>query len=290
MLPLWIFAQQAEDYVVVDGKGHFVRADPLYRYLCNGCREDRLDEYVKKFCDPYWPDYTRYWEVKNRRLYLLKIETDNKEVEYPLASLFPSYDGSPILATWFSGILSYRSGDSPVIQLNRTYYEEEDVIQVEKGLVIKTFKIDHRERWISYSKRLMEKFRPLEGYNPDFLKDASGSDEGLVVSNNVPGSVEGAEGSDDIPVPEEGMVEFLEHAFSVVTHPPEKPSVYYPIIRINFNADLEALQLTEAHGELTADQLLEAIVKETQTVMDVTVSNQLVIYEIKESELEKPSP
>ena len=83
MLPLWIFAQQAEDYVVVDGKGHFVRADPLYRYLCNGCREDRLDEYVKKFCDPYWPDYTRYWEVKNRRLYLLKIETDNKELKLP---------------------------------------------------------------------------------------------------------------------------------------------------------------------------------------------------------------
>ena len=46
MLPLWIFAQQAEDHVVVDGKGHYVRADPLYRYLCNGCREDLLDEYI----------------------------------------------------------------------------------------------------------------------------------------------------------------------------------------------------------------------------------------------------
>lgn len=275
ILPLWIFAQQAEDYVVIDGKGHFVRADPLYRYLNNMSQQKLLDDYVNNFCEPYWPDYTRYWEIKNGRLYLLKIETDNKEVEYPLGLLFPGYDGSPVRAVWFSGILSYRSGDSPVIQLNREYYEEEEVVRMVNGVVHERFKIDHRERWISYSKRLMEKYRPLIDYNPDSPNGAPpGPEEGMVVSNNVPGS-------------EGGMVEFLEDAFSVVTHPPEKPSVYFPIIRIKFNADLEGLQLTKAHGELTSYTLLEAIVTETQTVLDVTVSNQLVIYEIKENELEK---
>jgi hypothetical protein len=89
------------------------------------------------------------------------------------------------------------------------------------------------------------------------------------------------------------MVEFLENAFSVVTHPEEEPSVYFPIIQVEFNADLEDLQLTEAHKELTSYNLLEAIAKETQTVLGVAVSNQVVIFEIKENESaksESPTP
>jgi hypothetical protein len=275
ILPLWILAQQAEDVVVIDGKSHYVRADPLYRYLSNMSQRKLLDDYIDNFCEPYWPNYTRYWEIKNRLLYLVKIETDNKEVEYPLNLLFPGYDGTPVKATWYSGILSYRSGDSPVILLNREYYEEEEVVRLVNGIVHETFKMDHRDRWISYSRRLMDQYRPLGDDLPEASAAASDSEEGMVVTNVV-------------PVSKRSMVEFLEYAFSVVTHPKDKPSIYFPVIQIKFNADLEGLQLTEAHKELASSDLLKAIAKETGNVLDVTVSNRLVIYEIREDDSVEP--
>ncbi len=257
ILPLWILAQQTEDHLMVDGEGRFVRADPLNRYLTYFCKEDRVDAYVNNFIDPYWPDYTRYWELKDKRLYLVKIETDNKEVEYSLDLLFPLYDGSPIEAKWFSGNVSSRLGDSPVIQLNREFFEEESVIRFVKGVEVERFVIDHRERWISYSKRLMDKHHLLD-------------DDELV-----------------FPGPNGGVVEFLEDVFSPVTHPKEKPSVYYPVIDIEFNADLDDLQLTEAHRELSGYKLLETVAQETQTVLDVAISNRMVFFEIKEPEVAK---
>ncbi len=258
ILPLLIFAAtHSEDYLVVDNKGHFIRANPLNRYLSLFCKEELLDDYVNNFCVSNWPNYTRHWEIKDDRLYLVKIES-NKQEQYPLDLLFPLYDGSPIDAKWFTGIMSYRWENSPIIQLNREYYEEEAVISVVKGGVDDRFKIDHRERWISYSRRLMEKYRPLAYDIPNFPSDSPGSAG--------------------------RMAEFLEDAFSVVTHPAEKPSVYYPIIRIEFNADLDALQLKEAHRELSSYELLETVAEETHTTMDITISNRVVIYEIKETE------
>ncbi len=254
ILPLWILAQQTEDYMVVDGEGRFVRADPLNRYLTYFCKEDRLEEYVNNFIDPYWPDYTRYWELKDKRLYLQKIETDNKEVEYSLELLFPLYDGSPVEAKWFSGNVSSRLGDSPVIQLNREFFEEESVIRFVKGVEVERFVVDHRERWISYSKRLMDKHHLLDDDELEF-----------------PGS-------------NGGMVEFLEDVFSPVTHPKEKPSIYYPVIDIEFNANLDDLQLTEADRELSGYKLLETVAKETHTVLDVAISNRMVFFEIRKPE------
>ncbi|MEN8255841.1 MAG: hypothetical protein ABFR33_10280 [Verrucomicrobiota bacterium] len=256
ILPLWILAQQSEDYLMVDGEGRFVRADPLNRYLTYFCKEDRLDAYVNNFIDPYWPDYTRYWELKDKRLYLLKIETDNKEVEYPLDLLFPLYDGSPVEAKWFSGNVSSRLGDSPVIQLNREFFEEESVIRFVKGVEVERFIIDHRERWISYSKRLMDKHHLLDDEELEFPGDSPSSNG--------------------------GMVEFLEDVFFPVTNPKEKPSIYYPIVVIEFNADLEGLKLTEAHRELSGYKLLETVAEETQTDLNVAISNRVVIYEIKD--------
>jgi len=263
ILPLWTLAEQSEDYLVVDGEGCFVRADPLNRYLTYFCKEDRVEEYVNNFIDPYWPDYTRYWELKDKQLYLVKIATDNKEVEYSLELLFPLYDGSPIKAKWFSGIVSSRLADSPVIQLNREFYEEESVIRFVKGVEVERFILDHRERWISYSKRLMDKHHLLADAELEFPGDS-------------PGDSSSSDGR---------MVEFLKDVFSPVTHPKDKPSIYYPIIEIEFNADLDGLELKEAHRELSGYKLLETVAEETQTVLDVAISNRMVFFEIRESEV-----
>lgn len=276
-LPLWVPAQQVEDYVLIDGKTQTVRADPLYRYLSSACPEKMLDDYVANFCDPYWPNYSRYWEVRDNWLYLLKIETNDKKVEYTLDLLFPYYDSSPIQAVWFSGVLSYRSGDSPVIQLNREYYEEEDVIQFEKGRLIDRFKINHRDRWILYARRIMDKYRPLEGLSLDIHSEIP-----MAATNHVPDSVGGQASTNHVSDAEWGMVDYLQYAFSVVTHPKEKPTIYFPVIWIQFNADLDGLELTEAHQELSSYELLETIARETDSVLDVAVSNQLVTFEIRE--------
>ncbi|RKX43455.1 MAG: hypothetical protein DRP64_08160 [Verrucomicrobia bacterium] len=258
ILPLWILAEQSEDHLIVDGKGQFVRADPLNRYLSNFCKEERLDAYIDNFCVPHWPDYTRYWELKDKRLYLLKIAGDKTEEEYPLELLFPLYDGSPVEAKWFTGIVSSRLGDSPVIQLNREFYEEESVIRFVKGKEVERFTIDHRERWISYSKRLMDKHHLLADHDLEFPGDSLDTDG--------------------------GMVEFLEDVFSPVTHPSDKPSKYYPVIEIEFNADLDGLKLKEAHRGLSGYELLETVAEETRTVLDVAISNRMVFFEIREPE------
>jgi len=259
VLPLWISAQQTEDYLDMGDEGHFIRADPLNKYLSCFCKEDLLEKYVDTFCIPYWPDYTRYWELKDKRLYLVKIETDNQEVEYPLDLLFPQYDGSPIHAKWFSGIVSYRKGDSPAIQLNREFHEEESVVQFYKGVEIERFVTNHKDRWISYATRIMERYHPLDGTDPI-----------------PPGGY---------PADEGGMVEYLADVLSIVTNR-EKPSSFNPIIQVEFTGDLDGFQLTEAHRELSCYGLLKAVAEETQAILDATVTNRVVVYRIRNREHE----
>jgi uncharacterized protein YxeA len=259
---LLVFSMQAAarigDLVMIDGEEHYVRADPLYRYLTTSTTKEMLDEYVETFCEPYDRNYTRYWEVRGRRLYLLKIETNDKKVQYPLERLFLKYDGSPIFASWFSGIMSYRQGDSPLIQLNREYYEKEKVIRFNKGVEIERYTVNHLERWIDDSRRIMDRYRPLK--NPPPLKQR------------------------DDPSYEPGTVELLENAFSPVMNPEGGPSFFMPTIVIKFNGDLDGFEITEADRELTSYRLLEKIAEKTGSTLNVTVSNRMVIYEIRENE------
>lgn len=263
LLPLQSFTEEthAKDYLTLDGEGHYIRADPMYFFLSTGCRQDRLDNYVNNFCIPYWPNYTKYWELKDTSLYLVKIEANDGK-EYPLELLFPSYDGSPIEAKWFSGNVSYRLGESPVIMLNREYYAEESVIRFFKGKEVGRFGIDHRERWISYARRIMDEHRPLEAYRTP-------EGESLEFPLAYPDST----GT---------MVDLLDVAFMVVTRP-QKKTLYCPLVDVRFNIDLDDFQLTEAHRTLSSYELLDAIAKETKSVLDVALSNRLVIYEINEN-------
>lgn len=255
---------QSEDYVDFGEEGHYVRADPLNKYLTYFCAAERLEAYVNDFCVPYWPDYTRYWEIRYGRLYLVRIAANDEDVEYPLELLFPRYDGTPILAEWFSGILSYQLGDSPVIELNREFFEEESVVRLIKGKVVERFTTNHKERWISYAKRIMDNQYPLAGIALEF-----------------PG---------DSPPAKGWMAEFLADVYRPITHPHEKPSIYYPLIDIEFNADLEDFKPTRDHQALTGYELLETIARETGTVLDVAVSNRLVVCSINEGEATGSNP
>ncbi len=257
-LPFLVCASpnHSDDYLVVGGKGYFIRANPLDTFLSHSCKKEWLKEYVDNFCNPYRPEYTRYWKIEDDRLYLVKIETNGPEkIQYPLEKLFTHYEGKPMFAKWFTGTLSYQDNDSPIIHLNHDYYEEEAVIRIVKGVVVEQFKVNHRERWISYAQRLMEKDHPLANIDLDAPDKA----------RNRPG----------------GMNQFLDDAFAVVTHPEEKPSAnYYPTIQIHLNANLDDFQLKEAYKKLSSYELLETIAKETGNKLTVSLSGTTVVYEI----------
>jgi len=257
VLPLLAFASpdHTDDYLVVGDRGYYIRANPLDKFLGYSCKRAWLESYVNDFCTPYWPNYTRHWKIENDQLYLVKIETNGPEKkQYPLEKLFTHYEGKPMFAKWFTGILSYQHEDSPVIHLNHDYYEEEAVIRISKGIAVEWFKTNHRERWFSYARRLMQKGRPLADI------DLDAPDE----SRDLPG----------------GMNGFLDDAFAVISHPEEKPSKYYPVIRIHLNANLDDFQPGEAHKQLDNYELLEAIAKETGNKLTVSRDGTIVIYEI----------
>ena len=264
LLQPWAGAErtQAEDVLLVDGEEQYIRADPLNRYLSVHCPYKKLERYVNEFCLPNWPNYTKYWVLKDGILYLERIETTQGK-QYPLELLIPWYEGRLLKAHWFSGIVSYRKDDSPKIMLNREYYLEENVIRFVDGKEVERFTINHRERWLTYARRIMDEYYPAAGYSPDVLK-----------------------GTDGVPV---RVVDFLDEAFSIVTRPKKQPHVC-PVIDVRFNADVEDFRLTEAHGGLSSYKLLEAIAMQTRTDLSVSVSNRVVIYEIHEKDAVTATP
>ncbi len=258
MLPFLAAASpdHSDDYLVVEGKGYYIRANPLDKFLTLSCKRKWLKDYVDNFIEPYWPEYTRYWEVKDDKLYLVKIETNGPEKkQYPLEKLFVHYDGKPVFAKWFTGIVSYRYKNSPILHLNHDYYEKESVIRFKKGVAVGRFIMNHRQRWLSYARRLMEKDRPLADLDLD----------------DIDKEIEEAG----------GMKEFLDAAFAVVTHPEKKVSnKYYPTIRINLNADLENFEIKPAYTNLTSYGLLETIARETDSKLKTSLDNTIVTYDV----------
>ena len=253
---------QAEDVLTVDGEQHFIRADPLYRYFQRHADPDAVEAYVENFAVPNWPNYTKYWELRDGKLYLVRIVGADGG-EYPLELIYPPYKGSPILAFWYSGIVSYRKDDSPTIMLNHEYYVEERVIRFLRGVEVERLEINHRDRWLSYARRIMDEFRPLADYAPA-AETAAGT------TNRV------------------SVADTLTRAYRIVTHPKDGQSPYCPLIQVRFSADVENFKLSEELRDLSCYELLETIADQTGTALNVSVSNQVVIYAIDEKAAEAP--
>ena len=258
-------ADHSEDFLNVNGERHYIRANPLNKYLSHFCKHERLEKYVEGFCVPNWPNYTRHWEIKNDRLYIIKIET-SKGTQYPFHSLFYKYEGMPVFANWFSGILSYRRGNSPELQLNHLYYEEETVVRISDGIVTEIFEMNHRQRWIEYSNRLLEEYFPLRPEN-DL---SAGMDEDAKITN-----------PDAAPI-ERTMTEFWANAFYYTAPPKEKLSRYYPSARVEINANLDHIPFEEDYRELSSFELLKLVTLEDHISLDMHISNSIVVYTINE--------
>ncbi len=103
--------------------------------------QERRDDELEA-CDPIifstacWRRYIATWEIRNGRFYLVDIEG-----RYKLVS-----DG-PVFAHWFSGVLRIPRGNvlHYVHMGFATLYEEEWLVKIEKGIVVETQVVKHRD-------------------------------------------------------------------------------------------------------------------------------------------------
>ncbi len=258
-------ADHSEDFLNINGRGYYIRANPLNKYLSHFCKQERLEKYVNTFCIPHWPNYTRHWEIKNDQLYIVKIET-NKGAQYPFTELFYKYDGAPVFANWFSGILSYRRGNSPELQLNHLYYEREMVVRISDGIVTEIFEMNHRKRWIEYSNDLLEEYFPLRPEN-----DLSAGIDAAALATHP----------DAIPK-KRTQTEFWANVFYYTAPIKEKKSRYYPSSRVVINANLDHIPFKESYRERSTFELLKMITQEERLSLDVNILKSVVVYTINE--------
>ncbi len=83
-------------------------SEPLGQWLLLGENLARFEKLrSKQVCSGSWRDYRGSWEIRESRLYLVRIETDpcdEKPREIPLGSLFPVEPGA-VFASWYTGSL-----------------------------------------------------------------------------------------------------------------------------------------------------------------------------------------
>lgn len=91
-------------------------------------------------CSANWAGYVVTWKIIQNHLYVLKITTNNcgkDPVEIPLNTLFPE-QSSPVLATWFSGIVCIpdMGTNTMLISYGDAIYAKEQQLTMQSGQVI----------------------------------------------------------------------------------------------------------------------------------------------------------
>jgi hypothetical protein len=129
---------QAPEILLIDGKEHALRSTPLEGYL-----EKHPHKEIRiaggGYSTALWRGYVATWEIKDDKLMLVKIEGFKDEWRaYPLEKVFPKQKG-PILADWYTGLLSVPEGEllAYVHMGFESTFEKEQLFLIEKGVVKK---------------------------------------------------------------------------------------------------------------------------------------------------------
>jgi hypothetical protein len=112
--PAW-GSPQADEWFMVDGAVKYSRARPLEQAMAaDPALRDRVNQHIKLRCLRLVRGYIGHWEIKNGKLYLVKLESaDCKTMhEIPLAAIFPNQQ-APILASWFSSTMDFYEEGNP---------------------------------------------------------------------------------------------------------------------------------------------------------------------------------
>jgi hypothetical protein len=143
---------QFPEIIQVDGKTESLTAEPLGKYLDNPDKFKILKENTNLgTCTALWRGYVGYWEIKNSKLLLNKIETGScaKETRkvLPLDKLFPGKP-QPVFADWYSGTLTVPRGKL-VEYVHAGYasrYEKYLIMEIKEGVVVKQRIVKDQDR------------------------------------------------------------------------------------------------------------------------------------------------
>jgi hypothetical protein len=136
---------QFQEIIKVDGgKATGMTVLPLSSYLNVPENYDRFQPYLQEGggCTALWRNYLGTWEIKDKKLYLTKLEINACSQEHkkalPLDKLFPGRS-QPILADWFSGSLILPQGKmTQYVHMGyESRYERYLVIDITNGQVTK---------------------------------------------------------------------------------------------------------------------------------------------------------
>ena len=125
-------AQMAE-ILWIEGKKHYMFSNPLEDYFIES--EGRPS--FRKASTACWRGYVGEWEVKDKRLYLRRLEgalIDGKNVT--VASLFPDEE-KPVFAHWFTGTVRVPLGKiKKYVHMGYgSVYEDELSLEFEHGVL-----------------------------------------------------------------------------------------------------------------------------------------------------------
>ena len=102
---------QFPDILIYKGKTEHIFTNPLEQYL----KQNQLDnkKIFKPSCSACWRGYIATWEIRDRYLYLVKLEDGNcgdNPKEIPLRRVFPKLKSKSIKALWYSGKIRVPQG------------------------------------------------------------------------------------------------------------------------------------------------------------------------------------
>lgn len=141
----WATAQLPEQ-LIYKGKTVGIYSEPLEQYFNKD--HPKPIEWIQATCTALWRGYLATWEIKDDKLYLVKIVRDGCSDDapaMPLSKLFPGAKG-PIFAKWYTGTLIVPQGK--VLQYvhmgYQSIYEQELHIKIKDGKVVGKKMIDNR--------------------------------------------------------------------------------------------------------------------------------------------------
>ena len=247
-----IYLGRPVDTIQVKGESSAILENPLDSYLKYSCDISRLVEYDINYFSPHYSDaITRTWTIQGEKLHLLSIRTNETNEEYPLTKLFPNTQGA-VFASWYSGLISYSYGDFIGHSGDNLIWEKQKIYQIYNGEVIKETDIDNKQRAFSYANIFLRKRFP-------FLDDAELTPDAYLDTTT-----------------------FLEFTFFACNETYMYGTYRYPYsVKIESSANLDNFKFKKKYRDLSYLDLINLIVKETETTLEINFIDGDVIYKIK---------
>ena len=143
---------QFPEVIKIGAKEEALTVEPLDTYFSNPDNFKILKKYIPDgSCTALWRGYIGYWEIKNSKLLLNKIEAGSCSEEsrkiLPLDQIFPG-KSQPVFAEWYSGNLVMPRGKLiEYIHLGyASRYEKYLIMEIKKGFVVKQYTIKGKNK------------------------------------------------------------------------------------------------------------------------------------------------